>query len=50
VDEYRMTDKLRNFGTIFDSRDYYNINMAIHKKEAMDNMATPKVHQRGGDV
>ncbi len=40
TNQYRMTNKLHNFGTIFNSRDYYNINMAIHMEEATDKRRT----------
>ncbi len=55
TNQYRMTDEHRNFGTIFNSRDTYSINMALYGEsrgggdEQEDNVATPEVHQRGGD-
>jgi hypothetical protein len=51
-----MTDEHRNFGTIFNSRGDYSTNVG-HYGESRggdnrqeDNVATPEVHQRGGDV
>ncbi len=56
TNHYRMMDELRNFGTIFNSRDYYSINVGLYGDSRgggdgqEDNVATPEVHQRGGDV
>ncbi len=46
----------RNFETSFNSRDDYCINLGLYGKsgggddEQEDNVATPEVHQCGGDV
>ncbi len=56
TNQYRMADELHNFGTIFNSRDYYSINVGLYGDSRgggdgqEDNVATPEVHQRGGDV
>jgi hypothetical protein len=56
TNQYRMTDELRNFGTIFNSRDCNSINVGLYGHSRgggdrqEDNVATPEVHQRGGDV
>jgi hypothetical protein len=56
TNQYRMTDEHRNFGTIFNSRDDYSINMGLYGESRgggdgqEDNVATLEVHQSGGDV
>ncbi len=51
-----MTDEHRNFGTSFNSRDDDCNNVGLYGKsrggddDQEDNVATPEVHQRGGDV
>jgi hypothetical protein len=56
MNQYRMTDEHLNIGTIFNSRDYYSIAVGLHGdsrgggNRQEDNVATPEVHQRGGDV
>jgi hypothetical protein len=54
--QYGMTDNHRGFGTIFNRKDDYSINVGLYGKSRgggdgqEDNVATPEVHQRGGDV
>jgi hypothetical protein len=49
-----MMDELRNFRTIFNSRDYFSIKVGLNGDSCgggygqEDNMATPEVHQHGG--
>jgi hypothetical protein len=56
MNQYRMTDEHPNIGTIFNSRDYYSINVGLYGDShgggdgQEDNVVTPEVHQRGGDV
>jgi hypothetical protein len=50
-----MTDGHHNFGMSFNSRDDYCNNMGLYGKsrggdDGHDNVVTPEVHQRGGDV
>jgi hypothetical protein len=51
-----MTDEHLNFGTSFNSRNDYNINLGLYGKsrggddEQEDNVATLEVHQHGKDV
>jgi hypothetical protein len=51
-----MVDELRNFETIFNSRDCYSINVGLYGNSCRggdgkeDIVATPEIHQRGGDV
>jgi hypothetical protein len=51
-----MTDELHNFQNIFNRRDYYSINVGLYGDICgegdgqEDNVATPEVHERGGDV
>jgi hypothetical protein len=51
-----MADNYRNFGTILNSGDDYSINVGLYDKSSgggdrqEDNVATPEVHQHGGDV
>jgi hypothetical protein len=53
---HSITDEHGNFGTSFNSRDDYCISMGLYGKSRggddgqEDNVATPEVHQRGGDV
>jgi hypothetical protein len=50
-----MVDERRNFGTIFNSRDNYSVNVGLYGESRgggdgqEDNVATPEVHQCGGD-
>ncbi len=50
-----MTNEHRKFGTIFISRDNYNINVGLYGESRgggdgqEDNVETPEVHQLGGD-
>ncbi len=56
TNQYRMTDEHSNIGTIFNSRDYYSINVGLYGDSRgggdgqEDNRVTPEVHQRRGDV
>jgi hypothetical protein len=56
TNQYRMTDEHRDFGTIFNRRDVYSTNVGLYGKSRRggdgqeDNVATPEVHQHGGDV
>jgi hypothetical protein len=51
-----MMDELRNFRTIFNSRDYFSIKVGLNGDSCgggygqEDKVATPEVHQHGGDV
>jgi hypothetical protein len=46
----------RDFGTIFNRKDDYSIKVCLHGKShgggegQENNVATPEVHQHGGDV
>jgi hypothetical protein len=50
-----MTDEYRKFVTIFISKDHYSIDVGLYGGSRgggdgqEDNVATPEVHQRGGD-
>jgi hypothetical protein len=56
MNQHRMMDEHRNFGTIFYSRDCDSNNMVLYDDSCgggdgqEDNVATPEVHQRGGDA
>jgi hypothetical protein len=56
TNQYRMTEEHRDLGMIFNRRDVYSINGGLYGKSREggdvqeDNVATPEVHQRGGDV
>jgi hypothetical protein len=56
MNQHRMMDEHRTFGTIFYSRDCDSNNVVLYDDSCgggdgqEDNVATPKVHQRGGDA